>query len=80
MIASLRAPVLPYKSGLIHSLLTSVKLKQKFEQGSIRDKKCPVFTGEHGIEALLYIEERLRKIASRTLLWSTGLKLFDGSE
>jgi hypothetical protein len=54
----LRAPVLPYKTGLVHSLLTfSVKLKQEFEQDSMRDKKCPVFTGEHGIEALLYVEE-----------------------
>jgi hypothetical protein len=80
MAASLRAPVLPYKSGLVHSLLTSVKLKQEFEHGSSRDKKCPVFTGEHGIEALLYVEERFRKIASRTLLWTTGIELFDGFE
>jgi hypothetical protein len=57
MAASLRAPVLPYKSGLVYSLLASVKLKQEFEQDSTRDKKCPVFTGEHGIEALLYVEK-----------------------
>jgi hypothetical protein len=41
---------------------------------------CPIFNGEHDIEALLYVEERFRKIASRTLLWTTGLELFDGFE
>jgi hypothetical protein len=53
-----RATVLPYKSGLVHSLLATVKLKQDFEGGSSKDKKCPVFTSEHAIEALLYVEER----------------------
>jgi hypothetical protein len=38
------------------------------------------FTGEHGIEALLYVEERFRKIASRTLSWTTGPELFDSFE
>jgi hypothetical protein len=71
MAATLRTTILPYKSGLIHSLLTVVKLKQDFEGGSSKDKKCPVFTGEHDIEALLYVEARFRKIASHTLSWTT---------
>ena len=80
MAASLRATVLHYKSQLVPSKLTTVKLKQDFQGGSSKDKKCPVFTGEHGIEALLYVEERFRKIASRTLDWTTGQELFDGFE
>ena len=80
MAASLRATVLPYKTQLVPSELTTVKLKQDFQGGSSKDKKCPVFTGEHGIEALLYVEERFRKIASRTLEWTTGQELFDGFE
>jgi hypothetical protein len=78
MAASLRAAVLPYNSGLVPSLLTTVKLKQDFQGGSSKDKKCPVFTGEHGIEALLYVEERFCKIASRTLAWTMGQELLDG--
>jgi hypothetical protein len=62
MAASLRATIIPYKSALMHSLLTTIKLKQDFVGGSSKDKKCPVFTGEHGIEALLYIKEGFRKI------------------
>jgi hypothetical protein len=80
MAASLRAPVLPYKSGFVHSVLGTTKLKQDFVGGSNKDKKCPTFSGEHGIEALLYVEERFRKIASRTLSWTTGPELFDGFE
>jgi hypothetical protein len=80
MAATLRAAILPYKSGFVPSDLSSVKLKQQFEGGSSKDKMCPIFNGEHGIEALLYVEERFRKIASRTLDWTTGQELFDGFE
>jgi hypothetical protein len=55
-------------------------LKQYFVGGSSKDKKCPVFTGEHGIESLLYVKERFRKIASCTLEWTTGQELFNGLE
>jgi hypothetical protein len=58
MAASLRAPILLYKSEFIPSSLATVKLKQAFADGSYKDKKCPVFNGEHGIKALLYVEER----------------------
>ena len=80
MAATLRAAVLPYKSTFLPSELSLVKLKQDFQDGSSKDKKCPVFGGAHGIEALLYVEERFRKIASRTLQWNTGHELFDGFE
>jgi hypothetical protein len=80
MATSLRAPILPYKQGFAVSELGGSKLKQDFVGGSAKDKKCPVFTGEHGIEALFYVEERFRKIATRTLLWTTGQELFDGFE
>jgi hypothetical protein len=80
MAATLRATVLPYKSGFVPSSLTTSKLKQDFDGGSYKEKKCPVFTGEFGIEALLYVEERFRKIAARTLSWTTGEELFNGFE
>jgi hypothetical protein len=79
MTASLRAPVLPYKSGFVPSTLATTKLKQDFVGGSVaKDKKCSNFSGEHGIEALLYIEESFRKIASCTLLWTVGPEQFNG--
>jgi hypothetical protein len=58
MVATLRAAILPYKSGFVPSDLGTVKLKQEFQGGSSKDKECPVFSGEHDIEALLYVEER----------------------
>jgi hypothetical protein len=80
MAGTIRAPVLAYRTSFAISGLTGTKLKQDFVGGSAKDKKCPIFTGEHGIEALFYVEERFRKIASRTLLWTTGQELFDGFE
>lgn len=80
MAASLRAAILQYKSGFVPSELPLVKLKQDFDGGSYKEKKCPVFNGDHGIESLFYVEERFRKIAERTLLWDTGIELFDGFE
>jgi hypothetical protein len=81
MAASLRVAVLPsYKTGFLHSALATTKLKQDFVGGSARDKKCPTFSRERGIETLLYIEERFRKIATHTLLWTTCLEFFEGFE
>ncbi len=80
MAASLRATVLPYKSGFLPSLLTTVKFKQDFEGGQCNEKRCPVFTVEHGIEALLYVKDSFRKIASHTLSWTTEEELFNGFE
>jgi hypothetical protein len=80
MAASLRVPVLPYKTGFVYSALATMKLKQYFVGSSAKDKKCPTFSRKHGIETLLYIEERFRKIATHTLSWTTGLELFKGFE
>ncbi len=80
MAGTYRAPILAYKTSFAISGLTGTKLKQDFVGRSAKDKKCPIFTGEHGIEALFYVEEQFRKIASRTLLWTTGQELFDGFE
>ena len=41
-----------------------------------RPKKCPVFTGDHGIEALLYVEDRFNSIC-RQLEIVDGEELFD---
>ena len=80
MAGTYRAPILAYKTSFAISGLTGTKLKQDFVGGSAKDKKCPIITGEHGIEALFYVEERFQKIAARTLLWTTGQELFDGFE
>jgi hypothetical protein len=61
MSATIRATVLP------PSELSTVKLKQDFIGGSSKEKKYPVFNGEPGIEALIYVEECFKKIASHTL-------------
>jgi hypothetical protein len=42
-----------------------------------KERKCPTFSGEHGIEALLYVEEQFRKLAACTLSWTTGPELMD---
>jgi hypothetical protein len=80
MAATLKAAILPYKSAFVSSALPVVKLKQAFANNTTKEKKSPVFSNEHGIEALLYVEERFRKIAERTLEWTTGPELFDGFE
>ena len=80
MAATLRAAVLSYKLSFVASELPTVKLKQDFDDNSSKEKKCPIFNGDFGIEALLYVEERFRKIANRTLLWRTGIELFNGFE
>ncbi len=42
-----------------------------------KERRCPTFSGEHGIEALLYVEEQFRKLAACTLSWTTGPELMD---
>jgi hypothetical protein len=49
MAASLRAAILPYKSSFVPSKLPLVKQKQDFQDGSSKDKKCPIFNKEHCI-------------------------------
>ena len=54
-----REPCIKYDSKFEHSKLDKVELVQTWEDGTKTKKKCPVFTGDHGIEALLYVEGRL---------------------
>ena len=56
--------------------------QEDFDDGSSKANKFPIFNVNFGIEALLhvYVEERFRKIASCTLLWTAGLELFNGYE
>ena len=49
---------------------------QTWDDGSKSKKKCPVFSGEHGIEALLYVEDRYNSIC-RQLEITDGEELFD---
>jgi hypothetical protein len=77
--AALKRNCIDYKSPFIHSELERVKLTQTYADGSTKTKKCPRFSGEHGIESLLYIEESFRNIA-RQLLFDTGIELFDNFE
>jgi hypothetical protein len=52
MAATLRAAIIPYHTSFVPSELSQVKLKQDFDDGSYKEKKCPTFNNEHGIEAL----------------------------
>jgi hypothetical protein len=81
MAVTLRAAVLPYKSIFVSSELPTVALRQAFADGSHQKKQCPVFNGEHGIEAFFYVEERFRKLAARNFLWAgDGPDLFTNFE
>jgi hypothetical protein len=81
MAATLQAAVLPYKSTFVSSELPTVSLRQDFDDGSHIKKQCPVFSGEHGIEALFYVEERFRKLADRNFQWTgDGPDLFANFE
>ena len=55
-LLSLKKPCFEYKSSFKTSKFEKVKLKQNFDNGTTKTKECPVFTGEFGIESLLYIE------------------------
>ena len=62
-----------------HSKLERLKLSQAYADGSTKTKKCPCFSGEHGIECLLYVENCFHNIA-RQLDFTTGVELFDNFE
>jgi hypothetical protein len=61
---------LPYKSIFVSPKLPTVTLRQDFADGSHQKKQCPVFNGEHGIEAFFYVEEHFRKLAAHNFLWA----------
>eukprot|EP00957_Ditylum_brightwellii_P019401 1463699-Ditylum_brightwellii.AAC.1 len=76
---TLKQPCIEYESTFQHSKLEQVKLTQSYTDGTLMTKKCPIFTGEEGIERLLYVEERFRKIAKQ-LEFTTGPELFNNFE
>ena len=49
---------------------------QTWDDGTNSKKKCPVFTGEHGIEALLYVEDWFNSICPQMEI-TDGEELFD---
>ena len=72
----IKQPCIKYKSIFQHHDLEKVTLTQRYADGATVKKKCPVFTGKKGIEGLLYVEEKFRKIA-RQLNYDDGEELFD---
>lgn len=64
-----------YKVGFKHEDFETVKV---YNEENGRSKKCIVFTDEHGIEGLLYVEARFRKIAEKFEF--EGPQLFDAFE
>ena len=76
---ALRSNCIEHKSKFVHSELERVKLTQSYDDGSTKTKKCPCYSGEHGVESLLYVEERFRTIA-RQLSFTDGGELFDNFE
>ena len=71
-----REPCIKYDSKFEHSKLDKVELIQTWDDGTKTKKKIPVFTGDHDIEALLYIEDRFNSIC-RQLEIVDGEELFD---
>jgi hypothetical protein len=67
-----------YKAKFEHSALEKAKLTQAYDDGSKRQKYCPMFSGKHGLEELLFVEERFRKVANH-MEW-TGEELFEHFE
>eukprot|EP00957_Ditylum_brightwellii_P124835 9515658-Ditylum_brightwellii.AAC.1 len=59
--------------------MEKIKLFQNYDDGTTRNKKCPIFTGTGGIKGLLYVKERFREIAWQ-LKFDTGPELFNNFE
>ena len=54
-------------------------MTQTYQDGTTKKKKCPIFSGEYGIEALLFVEDRFNSIC-RQLQFTDGSELFDNFE
>jgi hypothetical protein len=78
--AALKRQCIDYKSPFLHSELERVKLTQTYADGSTKVKKCPVFSGEHGIESLLLVcGRKIQESCSTITIWY-GAELFDNFE
>lgn len=65
-----------YEVGFKQEEMERVKLVQPMEEGAVRARKCPIFTGAEGVEGLLYVWTRFER-AAQYLQYDTGLELFD---
>ena len=77
-LRNLKQPCMKYESSFKHDEVEKITLIQTYVD-STKKKKCPVFSGEHGIESLLYVEDRFSSI-SRQLEYTTGAELFNNFE
>ena len=68
-----------YETKFEHDKLERVTLQQNYDDGTYKKKKCPAFSGEYGIEALLFVKDRFDSIC-RQLEFTTGEELFDNFE
>jgi len=66
-----------YKSTFKISELEKVKLEQSFEDGTKVKMEVPLFTGQQGLEGLVYIVDRF-KDACKALDWVEGNEMFEG--
>ena len=74
-----RPPCIEYESKFEHDKLKETQLTQTYVDGTTKKKKCPVFSGEYGIEALLFVEDRFNSICHQ-LEFTDGAELFDNFE
>jgi len=65
-----------YKSTFKPEELERVKLTQRYDDDSTKTKKVPMFSGQGGIEGLLYVYNRFQKVAE-FLSFDTGEELFE---
>jgi hypothetical protein len=76
LITMIETPV-AYKSTFKISELEKVKLEQLFNDGTKAKVEVPLFTGQEGLEGLVYIVDRF-KDACKTLDWIDGIEMFEG--
>ena len=76
--STLKQPCIKYEPTFKHEDLEKVSLMQRYDDGT-KKKNCPTFTGEHGIESLLYVEDRYRGVC-RQLEFTDGDEIFDNFE
>jgi hypothetical protein len=71
MAATLGAAIPPHKSSSVPSDLASIKLKQEFQGGTSKDKKCSIFNG--GDPMALKPYSMLRRDSGRSILMHSSM-------
>ena len=71
-----REPCIKFESSFDHSKLEKAQFTQTYDDGSTKKNKCPIFNGDNGIEALLYVEDRFNSICIQ-FQYIDGDELFD---